>query len=82
MPRNNDNNTIVVTQLTMIPRLCSQPDASASVIVQHNIDGMASYTIRLYLESDPTALQALNYFHIRIEGYKAEEKSAYKFVSK
>ena len=81
MPRNNDNNTIVVNQSTMIPQQCSQPDASVSVIVQHSIDGMANYTIHLMLESDPAALQALDHFIIRITGYMTEVKPAYKFVS-
>ena len=81
MPRNNDSNTIGVTQSTRISWSCSHPDASASVIVQHNIDGMANYTIRLFLESDPAALQALDYFFIRIVGYRSEVKSVYKFVS-
>ena len=84
MPRNNDNNTIVVTQSTALSEICSgaQPDASASITVQHNIDGMANYTIYLFLESDPAALQALNYFFIAINnGYRSEEKPVYKFVS-
>ena len=79
MPRYSDNNTIVVTQST--ERICAIPDYNDSLIQQFNINGTSNYTIHVFLESDPAALQALQYFRIIIDGYSTEYKLAYKFVS-
>ena len=68
MPRNSDNNTIVKTLFaTNIP--CSPPDTDISVILQYNYNGRTSYTINLLLESDPAALQALDFIFIREDNH-------------
>ena len=81
MPRNSDNNTIVKTLYTTnIP--CSPPDTEISVISQYNYNGRTNYTINLLLESDPAALQALNFMIIRETDHNFFEViPAKKFVS-
>ena len=81
MPRNSDNNTIMVTQSTSLWTCNSHLDSNISLIQQNNINGRTNYTIHLFLESDPAALQALDYFRIHIIGYGTEVKLVYKFVS-
>ncbi|XP_065897024.1 uncharacterized protein [Dysidea avara] len=72
MPRNSDNNTIMVTQSTSLWTCNSHLDSNISLIQQNNINGRTNYTIHLFLESDPAALQALDYFRIHIIGYGTE----------
>jgi len=79
MPRNADNNTIVVTQSAK-NIICSAPDSNISLIEQYNSDGRSNYFIHLYLESDPAALQALAFFRIITKGYRTEYKPV-EFVS-
>ena len=81
MPRNSDNNTIVKTLFTTnIP--CSPPDADSSVILQYNYNGRTNYIINLLLESDPAALQALDFMIIREENHSFFQViPAKKFVS-
>jgi len=83
MPRNNNNNTIVVTQSARVPSCLSganSPDHHILLIREYN-NGRNSYTVHLFLESDPAVLQALLGFRIVVSGYRTQTIIANKFVS-
>ena len=82
IPRQNDNNTAVITQSTERPRCPGiTPDNEVILTQQYNYNGRSTYTLHVVLESDPAALQALNFFEIRITGHFKFIQPADKFVS-
>ena len=63
------------------------PDYKRTLIEEYNNDGTRNLIINLILESDPAAMQALDYIGIQAQGYpfrgrlRAHEVPANQFVS-
>ena len=80
-PRNHNNNTIVVTQSTRMPNCRTNFPGYHISVTRDTKTSRNQYTVHLFLESDPAALQALHYFLIFVSGYNTQKKIADKFVS-
>jgi len=60
----------------------SIPDYKHTVTQEYNNDGTRNLIINLMLESDPAAMQGLDYINIRVSGYRrAITVPANQFVS-
>lgn len=65
------------------PSLCSNriPEYNFTLIRQHNNNGRSHYFLNLELQSDPAALQALEFVDIAIERHGETFVDANQFVS-
>ena len=82
IPRFKTNNTAVITQSAMMPQCQDiRPDYEIDLYQQYNYNGNSTYTLNVTLESDPAALQALDFFIIRIDKHSTLYPSANEFVS-
>jgi len=58
------------------------PDYEVFLFQQYNYNGRTNYTLYIFLESDPAALQALDSFKVFISRYSTITQPADKFVSR
>ena len=58
-----------------------RPNYEIDLYQQYNYNGKSTYTLNVTLESDPAALQALDFFIIRITNHYPLYPRANKFVS-